>query len=278
MLDAHGQLAVPFETQLLPELMDAQEGGADGAALAEMLVSHRRWPDFGLDAGEMRKAFAAIEPFDLAEAMRGFYRAYAASQDKPRWGDKSPGYALHVKRIGELLPEAHFVHLVRDGRDVRLSQLKRGSNHPNAKKHARRWRKRVRTAQKEGAELSGRYLELRYEDLITDPEPQLRKICEFVQLDFDPAMLAYHERAGERLEEIDRDLEAGTENADERERPLFKAEDRLDFHKLTKEPPRTDRVAKWKHEMPPEDIEQFDRVAGLLLRELGYEVGTKAPR
>ena len=278
MLDANGQLAMPFETQLLPELLDARDEGADAAALAEMLVTHRRWPDFGLDADEIRGAFTSLEPFDLAEAMRAFYRAYAASQDKPRWGDKSPGYALHVTRIGELLEEAHFVHLIRDGRDVRLSQLQRGSDHPNAKKHARRWRERVRTAQKEGAQLPGRYMELRYEDLIEDPEPQLRRICDFVRIDFDPAMLTYHERAGERLSEIDRDLPAGTENAEERERPLFKAEDRLDFHKLTQEPPRTDRVAKWKQEMPAEDIEQFERVAGALLSELGYELSTKTPR
>jgi hypothetical protein len=278
MLDAHGELAVPFETQLLPELLDAREDGAEPAQLAEMLVTHRRWPDFGLDADEIRTEFTALEPFDLAEAMRRFYRAYARSQGKPRWGDKSPGYALHVERIGALLPEAHFVHLIRDGRDVRLSQLRRGSDHPNAKKHARRWRKRVRTAQKEGATLPGRYMELRYEDLITEPEPELRRICDFIELDFDPAMLTYHERAGERLGEIDRDLPAGTENAERRERPLFRAEDRLDFHKLTKEPPRRDRVAKWKREMPPEDIAEFEQVAKVLLAELGYEVSSGSSR
>jgi hypothetical protein len=278
MLDAHGELAMPFETQLLPELLDARDDGASPAELAELLVTHRRWPDFGLDADEIRTEFTSVEPFDLAEAMRRFYRAYARSQGKARWGDKSPGYALHVARIGALLPEAHFVHLIRDGRDVRLSQLKRGSDHPNAKKHARRWRKRVRTAQKEGATLPGRYMELRYEDLITDPEPELRRICDFVGLDFDPAMLTYHERAGDRLGEIDRDLPEGTENAEERKRPLFKAEDRLDFHKLTKEPPRVDRVAKWKHEMPPEDIEEFEKVARILLAELGYEVSYRPSR
>ncbi len=278
MLDAHGQLAVPFETQLLPELLEAQDGGSDGPALAELLVTHRRWPDFGLDADEMRATFAAVEPFDLAQAMRGFYRAYARSQDKPRWGDKSPGYALHVPRIAALLPEAHFVHLIRDGRDVRLSQLKRGSNHPTAAKHARRWRKRVRAAQRAGAELPGRYIEVRYESLIAEPEPELRRICELVGLDFDPAMLTYHERAEERLGEIARDLPAGTENAEQRKRPLFKAQDRLAFHRLTQERPRIDRVAKWKHEMPRADIEEFERVAGVLLDELGYELVANVSR
>jgi hypothetical protein len=273
MLDSHGQLAVPFETQLLPELIDASEAGATPAELAEHLVTHRRWPDFGLDATEMRASFTAVDPFDLGEAMRAFYAAYAASQGKPRWGDKSPGYALHIRRIAAVLPEAHFVHLIRDGRDVRLSQLRRGSDHPGPGKHARRWKRRVKKARRQGGKVP-HYMEVRYESLIADPEPELRRICDFVALDFDPAMLSYHERADERLGEIDRDLEAGQENAEERERPLFKAADRLDFHKLTKEPPRADRVQKWRREMPPEDVAEFERVAGDLLAELGYELSS----
>jgi len=276
MLDAHGRLAIPFETQLLPELMDAAEAGSSPEELAEMLVGHRRWPDFGLDADEIRSAFSALDPFDLGEAMRAFYRAYARSHGKPRWGDKSPGYALHLRRIAALLPEAHFVHLIRDGRDVRLSQLRRGSDHPGPAKHARRWKRRVRKARRQGGRVA-HYIEVRYESLIADPEPELRRICGFAGLDFDPAMLAYHERAGERLAEIDRDLEAGTENAELRERPLFKASDRLDFHKLTREAPRADRVARWKREMPAEDLAEFERVAGDLLGELGYELSPGAP-
>ncbi len=273
MLDAHGQLALPFETQLLPELIDAQKAGATPEELATHLVTHRRWPDFGLDAGEMQASFVAVEPFDLGEAMRRFYFAYAHAQGKPRWGDKSPGYALHIRRIAAVLPEAHFVHLIRDGRDVRLSQLRRGTDHPNAAKHARRWKRRVKKGRRQGGKVE-HYMEVRYESLIADPEPELRRICEFVGLDFDPAMLSYHERAGERLGEIDRDLEAGQENAEERERPLFKASDRLDFHKLTKEPPRADRVAQWREQMPAADLAEFERVAGDLLEELGYDLGS----
>jgi hypothetical protein len=277
MLDAHGELAVPFETQLLPELIDASEAGASPSELAEQLVTHRRWPDFGLDGDEMRARFAALEPFDLGEAMRGFYGAYAESQGKPRWGDKSPGYSLHIRRIAAILPEAHFIHLIRDGRDVRLSQLRRGTSHPGAAKHARRWKRRVKKGRRQGGKVE-HYVEVRYESLVSDPEPELRRICEFVALDFDPAMLSYHERAEERLGEIDRDLAAGQENAEERERPLFKAADRLDFHRLTREPPRAGRAERWRQEMPPDDLAEFERVAGDLLSELGYELGGASAR
>jgi hypothetical protein len=277
MMDSHPELAIPFETQLLPELMDAaKEDGSSPESLAELLVSHRRWPDFGLDADEMRDRFAALEPFDLAEAVRAFYRAYANAQGKPRWGDKSPGYAMHIRRIAKLLPEARFVHLIRDGRDVRLSQLKRGSDHPTAARHAKRWKRRVEIARTQGAEVD-HYMEVRYEHLVTDPEPELRRVCEFSELDFDPAILNYHEGADERLAEIDRDLAEGRELAGARERPLFKAEDRLALHKLTREPPRADRVATWKREMPADDVEAFEREAGDMLSKLGYELsGTEA--
>ena len=43
-------------------------------------------------------------------------------------------------------------------------------------------------------------MELRYEDLITDTERELRRVCEHVEPEFDPAMLAYHERADDRLQ------------------------------------------------------------------------------
>jgi len=219
----------------------------------------------------MRAAFTSIQPFDLAEAIRSFYRAYAEKQGKPRWGDKSPGYALHIRQIGRLLPEAHFVHLIRDGRDVRLSQLARGTNPPSAFKHARRWKRRVNTARRQGRAV-GRYMELRYEDLILDTEAQLRRICAFVELEFDAGMLSYHETAPERLREIDRDLPTGQELATPRSRPLFEAHERLAFHRLTREPPRRDRTEKWRREMPAADIAEFERAAGDLLAEFGYEL------
>ena len=59
--------------------------------------------------------------------MRAFFDAYADAQGKPRWGDKTPAYMLAVQRIGRTLPESRFIHLIRDGRDVALSQTRAGA-------------------------------------------------------------------------------------------------------------------------------------------------------
>ena len=70
-----------------------------------------------------------------------------------------------------------------------------------AREVARRWRKRIVKAQLDAKEVD-HYLEVRYEDVISDTEAVLRRICEHIELDFDPAMLSYYERAEERLQEM----------------------------------------------------------------------------
>jgi hypothetical protein len=271
MLDAHPKLAVPPETQFIPQLIDAsRQPDATASSIAELLVSHRRFGDFGIEPDRLRQAFAAIQPFDLAEGLRWFYRTYAADHGKPRWGDKSPGYGWRMRPIDRLLPEARFVHLIRDGRDVALSMRAQRDDLPSAAKLARHWRRRVRKTRRQGAS-ARHYMELRYEDLVTDPERELRRICEFIDLEFDPGMLTYHERAPDRLAEIARDMPAGHELYSDRTRGAIVAERRVAIHKLTSEPVRGDRVAKWRDQMSEEDRGEFDRVAGELLAELGYD-------
>ena len=68
---------------------------------------------------------------------------------------------------------------------------------------ARRWRKRIVKSRIDAEEVE-HYIEVRYEDLVTDTEGVLRRVCELIELDFDPVMLSYHERADERLQEMAR--------------------------------------------------------------------------
>ena len=95
--------------------------------------------------------------------------------------------------------------MIRDGRDAGLSQnariIKRGKDPVPAREMARRWRKRIVKSRVDAEEVE-HYLEVRYEDLVADTENALRRVCEHIELDFDPAMLTYYERAEERLQEM----------------------------------------------------------------------------
>ncbi len=96
----------------------------------------------------------------------------------------------------------------------------------------------------------------------------LRRVAEFVDLEFDPVMLRYHERAGERLAEKARDLEKpwGT----------ISAASRIESHALAERPPQADRVARWRTEMSDADRLAYEAIAGEALLAAGYELGQPA--
>jgi hypothetical protein len=264
MLDAHPQLAIPAETHFVPELLEREAECRSAGELVDVIISARTWPDFGLEAGRLRAAAAGAH--GAADVLRAFYGLCAEREGKPRWGDKTPGYVKRMRTIAAGLGEARFIHLIRDGRDVALSRRSRGmgAEKPIADV-ADLWQRRIENARRQAKKLRGRYLELRYEDLVADPEPGLRDACELIELDFDAAMLAHQERAGARIRELG-DL------AEDGERRGRDAGERQAAHALAARPPSAARTGVWRTEMDPAERAEFEAVAGRLLAELGYDV------
>jgi hypothetical protein len=273
MLDAHPEMAIPPETHFVPALIEAFEKPRVSPELAlEAIVSYPRsgWPDSGVGKEEMLGRLRELRRLNSPDAVRAFYGLYASRHGKGRFGDKTPRYVTRLNRIGRALPEARFIHVIRDGRDVALSMNRRlvelrNSRPVPVRRLARRWRRRVMNA-RANEFVADRYMEVRYEDLVTDTEHILRLVCDFIQLEFDPVMLSYHEGAANRLKEMDRVRERSG-------RQTLSGEERMKAHALTTAPPSSERLAVWKNEMGPEDRHAFEEVAGDLLAELGYETG-----
>jgi hypothetical protein len=265
MLDAHPELAIPPETHFAPDVIAAcRSRGRSSEAVLEAMSADERWGDFGLDSDELLARLSGEKRLDGGSALRAFFGLYAEKQGKPRWGDKTPIYVTSMREISGVLPEARFIHVIRDGRDVALSRWKRATNPAPAEKVAKTWRRRINKAREQARDVE--YMELRYEDLVTDTEAVLRRVCDHIDLDFDPVMLSYHEEASGRLAEMSRDLPG--DGGDVR----HSSEERMAAHALTSEPPTSARIAAWREEMSAEDRTAFESVAGELLAELGYEV------
>jgi sulfotransferase family protein len=265
MLDSHPQVAIPGETHfVVPMIKISWRRARSADELATLIVESDRWGDFHLDEDELRVRLRALDPLNCADAIREFFRLYAEKQGKQRWGDKTPGYVRSMRLIQKVLPEARFVHIIRDGRDVALSLVPRTWGPSTFPEAAENWRRRIDVARRQQPHLD-HYLEVHYEDLITDTEGVLRRVAEFLELDFDPAMLRYHERAGERLAEKARDLEKpwGT----------ISAASRIESHALAESPPQADRVALWRTQMTEADRIAYEAIAGDALVAAGYELG-----
>jgi hypothetical protein len=278
MLDAHPQLAIPPETHFLNPMIQASGRIRFTPRTASRAVVHdqrRRWKDFGLSEDDLRERFEAIDRFNTADAIRAFYLLYANKHGKPRWGDKTPDYIRKMKKLQKTLPEARFIHVIRDGRDAGLSQnsriAKRGKDPVPPREMARRWRKRIVKSRIDAEEVE-HYLEVRYEDIVADTEAVLRRVCEHVELDYDPVMLRYYERAEERLQEMAGALPA------KKGRPEREAGERIAAHALTTKPPDPGRLQVWKQEMTEDENAEFEEAAGYLLDDLGYETATPRER
>ena len=270
MLDAHPDLTIPPETHFVPDLIKAaREDDATPESALEAMKSAREWGDFGFSDEEMLGRLRALPEIKPGPAVRTFYAAYTEEQGKPRWGEKTPTYVQKMKLIQRAIPEARFVHVIRDGRDVALSVLDRTVRDLTAGVVAKRWQKKITKARGDSPQLH-HYMEIRYEDLILDTEPVLRSVCEFIELPWDDGLLSYHERSAERLQEMARALPA------EGRAKELSVERRMKTHEMTTKPPSADRVARWRTQMSPEQRQEFEEVAGDLLAQLGYPTGPDA--
>lgn len=194
-----------------------------------------------------RDWYAASGGFSVAEVFEALLRH---DTDTPPgsdrvWGDKSPSYIGHIPLIRRLYPGARFIHIVRDVRDHVLSMKKAWNKHPI--RAAQRWVDGVEAARRDAAAIPGAYVELRYEDLIAEPEPLLRRCCALLEIPFDPAML---------------DPGRVTENLG----------DAVGVRGL-----KRDNAGKWRERMDPALLARVEAIAGPVLRSLGYPVQHAGP-
>jgi hypothetical protein len=254
MLSSHPRIYIPPESDFIPRLYLGRARAAMSPERAvrdvQTILANRRFLHEWLGAPPDAAAFvAALPELTPAALLDAFYRAYAAQHGAARWGDKSPIYTRHVPLLAEIFPCARFVHLIRDGRDAALSTLAAYPDRFYVDMYfaARSWRQRVRAARRAGPALGpAHYTELRYEELTTDPEAVLRRLCDFLGEDYAPAMCEPHKLARELL------------------RPQGR-------HAPVREPVHANSGG-WRTGMAPADQRLFHAVASDLLADLGYDV------
>jgi Sulfotransferase family len=178
ILNSHPGVFISHETRIF-EWMHQALRLAEGEGL---LLAHR--DDF---VEHLRAGFPDL--------IRDFYRTLAP--DARYWGDKNPHYADHRVRgcldmIAELFPGSHFIHIMRDGRDVVSSLLRKqedGKPWVTFEEAHDTWKWSVDLGRNFGRRVTpDRYFEFRYEDLVADDPGVAKEIFGFLGIDFDQAV------------------------------------------------------------------------------------------
>ncbi len=194
---------------------------------------------------------------DHAQFVERFFSRYAERRGRSRWADKTPQNIRHLDYIYRHFPEARFVHVIRDGRDVVCSMR----THPkfrvvNGQPVETNIRRPLRPCIEMWLEDTGcgmawrgrsKYFELRYEDLVGAPEKTLRSLCEYLGETFDGAMLEYHAR-----------------HDSSRDAARFAA------NEAATQPLSKESIGRWRNDLTDDEQKLFAQLAGHRLCELGY--------
>src|SRR5215472_4583679 len=175
----------------------------------------------------------------------------ARIQHVDRWADSTPTNVPHMLRIKQDFPNARFIHIIRDARDVALSLDKRGWSRPLPWDKKRSllaaglyWEWIVRKGRRYGTRLGPRYMEVRYEDLVLKPRETLERISPFIEheLDYDRIQRNRVGSVGRPLTSFEQDLQEG----------------------------HFSPVGRWKEKFPNRQLPWFESLVGNYLQELGY--------
>lgn len=192
-----------------------------------------------------------------AEFIDLFFATYCRAQGKPRWAEKTPSNVREIGFIFRHFPNARFVHMIRDARDVVCSLrthprfefvggqlVKLNTRHPISKcLHA--WVSDVRAGLAWRSD--PRYIELKYEDLVNHKQAALRRLFHFLGEPWSEQVLAFHE-----VHTSSRDIRHFPQNP-EATKPIYSSS-----------------IGRWKCELSRGELTHIEQRAGRLLDALGY--------
>lgn len=193
LLNRHPDVGIPLtETTFYPRITDAMgpfrpRDPAFRAALRARMERSPFWWD--LRRQEHPGLATALGQGLRAPDWPGFFeaicRSFATEPGRRVWGAKAPGYLERMERVRRLHPDARFVHIVRDPRDVAASA--RAAWGSSLRLCGWRWAAGMAAAD---AATEARLLEVRFEELVADPEAVTRRVCAFAGLSWVPAMVS----------------------------------------------------------------------------------------
>ena len=191
--------------------------------------------------------------------IRVVMESVAASQGAQRWAAYDPDNVLHLERLKASIPNALFLHIIRDGRDIALSLKKMGGFTPlpwdrgataSLVATALYWEWMVRNGCEHGSKFPADYLEMRYEDLISEPRGTLQKLGSFLDHDLD----------------YDRIRHAGLGRLSESNSSFRKEEAKEKINPLE----------RWKQRLSRQDVAAIEAAVGECLEQNGYVLSSPA--
>lgn len=262
MVNSHPALAVPPESHfLIPMLKQVPMlkplGVAEQKKVRNLILSAGRFNTWQTTEEELMVLFDSF-PMEIRfqDIIDAVFRLEIQKMGKSRWGDKTPEYLQIIDGLGLLFPEAKFIFLVRDGRDVIDSLKAKGWEGWSVFQRSKYWADGIKGIRKFMMYNPRNSLLVKYEDLVLYSEQELRKICDFLEEDYSPTMLEYHKDFEQNITAVEKENKIHT--------------------KLGRLPSRDD-IQKWKKKEHSFQLFLTESVMYKELKAMDYELAAFNP-
>jgi len=200
ILCAHPAVHIPPETYVLGpaiglwETTEGQPWTARVGLLLDLFERHPEFDTFGISLSSLRNRLVGegSPPANrLRDVLTAFYLDHARQSGKRphAFGDKTPLNTFHLDALHRTFDDARYIHIVRDGVDAAASYVAAGI-YGDLSAAAQRWTRSVSLARDFHERNVAPCIEVRYEELVSTPEPVTRQVCAFLGVTFIPGMLA----------------------------------------------------------------------------------------
>ncbi|MGA2232109.1 MAG: sulfotransferase [Tepidisphaeraceae bacterium] len=256
ILDRHSKIAVPPETHFFTQVCQDMRADqtADRQFMVDRFFDRRRVRDLGLHRDELLQRLETVEP-TWANLFLEALKLYAQRRGKAIIGEKTPDHSRHASQLLGLFPASHLIWVIRDGRDAVLSLMNvPWKKHSHLALHALNWQSTITRMLACERQFPGRILRVRFEDLVTSPQAEATRLCDFLGVDFEPRQL-------------DPSMETGVVPAWE-----------MDWKGKVFEPPDASRIGTARRDFDEKSLQLVEAMMGPCLRQLGYDVAPDALR
>ncbi len=251
MINAHPEITITPETHFI-RLFIGKPGIEKHIRSGKVVAMMQADPS--LNRVEYARDVLAGHPIKSRQDLITYYKKilqiHAEQKQLNRIGEKDPKVIEYLRTLKEIFPDAKVIHVMRDPRDVSLSRTKAdwSSNRPFITQPLTH-QLQITLGRRIGPELFGdNYYEIRYEHLVSDTQAELKKICSFIEVPFNPEMMNYAQKANEVVK--GKEL-AWKEN-------VFK-------------PVMRDNVNKWKKALSKRQVIAIETICKEAFNALGYE-------
>jgi hypothetical protein len=189
---------------------------------------------------------------DVCKLVYANSRSVFAKSELRIVGDKNPAYSLYLEGLSSIFPEIKFIHITRDYRDNIRSMKQVDFESGITASLAYRWKYYNNTINSYKKKHPEKFMTVRYEDLVSDTEGNLKRICEFLEISFMPEMLDFTDKKDSYYE-------------------LYPQEALNKYHGNLFKPVSGVPVNRWKEQMSTFEIKVADAVAGSSAEANGYK-------